>query len=535
MKKYFMFYLVLIAFLLLSGTIHSQSVILYDNIRTGADTTLVLNVINPDDMNYPVTDIVYHLPAILSVQGPNVIPANGVATFSMTVSLSQNVDYKDLLVIQSDAKDFGYLLELKGIFGDFYDTFTRNQWDESLKQALKNYLAVQETLTYSGARDYMFTVVDNVNDSVECVYTGRKIYLDHNSTTPRSDAYDQNINTEHTFPQGLFNKELPMRSDLYHLFPSDVTANSKRGSYPFGVVVSNIQYENGGSRLGDDANGNIVFEPRDVHKGNVARAMFYFVTRYQNYSNFLDTQESVLRQWNAQDPVDTREMTRNDRIAVKQGKRNPFIDHPELVDRIINFSHTQNRTWNPNLIASRDTLWVTPEDTVIVYLFNQDRGDLIIQSVASNDMNVIIASDTLPKTLTYGEVDSLVVVLQNGLQSGQAELSISSNDPDEPVHTILLIDATTGIQENSTEMDEIVRIFPNPFNSYFQIRLDQGTGIQSVEIYDILGRKIYQRIFGQNSRRMKVIPGMAQQPSGIYFLKIHTRNHTFTKKLIYLR
>ena len=48
--------------------------------------------------------------------------------------------------------------------------------------------------------------------------------------------FDDGFNTEHTFPQSFFSQNLPMRSDLFHIFPTLATANSERANFPFGVV-----------------------------------------------------------------------------------------------------------------------------------------------------------------------------------------------------------------------------------------------------------------------------------------------------------
>jgi endonuclease I len=41
-----------------------------------------------------------------------------------------------------------------------------------------------------------------------------------------------------------------------------------------------------------------------------------------------------LKEWNRKDPPDDHERERNARIEAHEGVRNPFIDHPEFVDRI---------------------------------------------------------------------------------------------------------------------------------------------------------------------------------------------------------
>jgi endonuclease I len=43
---------------------------------------------------------------------------------------------------------------------------------------------------------------------------------------------------------------------------------------------------------------------------------------------------STLLHWHMEDPVDTFEIRRNNRIYEYQGNRNPFIDHPEYVSKI---------------------------------------------------------------------------------------------------------------------------------------------------------------------------------------------------------
>jgi endonuclease I len=50
-----------------------------------------------------------------------------------------------------------------------------------------------------------------------------------------------------------------------------------------------------------------------------------------------DDVEATLRTWHEEDPVDQDERTRNDNIDRAQHNRNPFVDLPELVNRISDF------------------------------------------------------------------------------------------------------------------------------------------------------------------------------------------------------
>lgn len=186
-----------------------------------------------------------------------------------------------------------------------------------------------EALSYGAARYFMFGELDNVEGRVRGVYTGQWVDV------PPGDIPDIDImNTEHTWPQSRGAGELPARSDLHHLYPVLAEANTRRLNSPMGEVVD-VEWSQGGSRAGDDASGDRVFEPRDDHKGAVARAMMYFAVRYDFEID--REEESVMRRWHREFPVTEAEAERHDLIWVRQGNRNPFIDCPHLVDEIEDF------------------------------------------------------------------------------------------------------------------------------------------------------------------------------------------------------
>lgn len=193
--------------------------------------------------------------------------------------------------------------------------------DESLKEALKNITQPQQPIGYTEARGVIFSELDNHNGEVECVYTGKVIKTNN---IPANDI----MNVEHSWPQSLGASGIA-KSDLHHLFPTDSRANNVRANHPFGWV-ENPKWSQGGS-----SSDGQTFQVRSVHRGNVARAMFYFSVRYGMKID--NDQEKVLREWHAQDPVSTDEHLRNDKIEKIQKNRNPFVDHPELVDSIKDF------------------------------------------------------------------------------------------------------------------------------------------------------------------------------------------------------
>ena len=112
--------------------------------------------------------------------------------------------------------------------------------------------------------------------------------------------------------------------------------NNHRANLHFGNVVT-IKNEQKchGDKLGTQADGELVFEVPDSQKGNTARAIFYFATRYQ--MKMSPAEEAALREWNKKDPVDAEEFSMNNQIEQLQGNRNPFIDFSDLLDRIDHF------------------------------------------------------------------------------------------------------------------------------------------------------------------------------------------------------
>lgn len=149
------------------------------------------------------------------------------------------------------------------------------------------------------------------------------------------------LNVEHTWPRSRFNRSENrgiQEADLHHLYPTQSQANGTRGNHNFydfnahGFSLNGCQISETGTI---PESGELGFEPPDFHKGNAARALFYFSIRYN--IEIPDYEEKVLRKWHKADPVDEDERERNKRIQKFQGNTNPFIDDPALVDLITNF------------------------------------------------------------------------------------------------------------------------------------------------------------------------------------------------------
>lgn len=200
-------------------------------------------------------------------------------------------------------------------------------------------------LGYDGARKVLFGKIhleqNNGSYFIKDVYCHKT--FSGSDVRPGGIPNHAQINCEHTWPQSKFSHAYPsdmQKSDLNHLFPTDSKANSIRGNYDF----ADVSQDNGSlgktcdvSKSGSSSAGGSddLFEPPTEHKGNVARALFYFSVRYK--IQIPASEEQVLRRWNDLDPVDDAERDRNEQVYKAQNNRNPFIDFPQLANYINRF------------------------------------------------------------------------------------------------------------------------------------------------------------------------------------------------------
>ncbi len=217
--------------------------------------------------------------------------------------------------------------------------------DQSLKDALFEVLSKShKALTYKEAKRFLFGTLHLKSGSDG--YYVHDVYCKKDFTTgvgPGSVPDQNKVNCEHTWPQSKFTGQFPanvQQSDLHHLFPTDSKANSTRGNYQFAEVSENRNITDSNclsSKSGPSVleGGNNFFEPPTDHKGNVARALFYFSVKYKIAID--QNQEEFLRRWDKLDPIDDEEKTRNNEIEKIQKSRNPFIDFPDLAESVSNF------------------------------------------------------------------------------------------------------------------------------------------------------------------------------------------------------
>ena len=263
---------------------------------------------------------------------------------------------------------------------------TDRDWSKSPASEISGYNSSTNTITNytygssasnSGSNPFIHALY--VNRSTNNMM--RAWALDGTTTTSHGRNKEWGIDREHIWPKSHgFEDEAAggARGDPMHLWPGDSDVNSSLHSnefYGFVNITSSTKagkwsyardnYVGTSLTLGGSDN---VFEPQDCDKGDIARACFYMVARYNylsgsdsdgidsnnpnlNILNIVDSPTSGymssttktgdmgiltdLLEWHHLDPVDEFEIHRNNLVYKNySNNRNPFIDFPEWVDYI---------------------------------------------------------------------------------------------------------------------------------------------------------------------------------------------------------
>jgi endonuclease I len=285
-----------------------------------------------------------------------------------------------------------------------YYNGTENLTGGELKSALHHIIKDHIQFSYSQTWDIL-KVTDRDPDNpanVILIYTGWSV--------DAAQEYNNGNgwNREHVWAvsHGDFGTSMGAGTDVHHVRASDISVNSARG---------NKDFDNGGIEYIDPDGPTgcytttYTWEPRPEDKGDVARMMFYMAVRYEggfgepdlelvDYAPSSPNNEpyhgvlSTLYQWHTEDPVDDRELYRNDVIYYQyQQNRNPFIDYPEFAgliwfpnssddDSSIDFPETQLLQNSPNPFNPSTTIAFSINwgETGVLTIYNP-KGEKLLQ------------------------------------------------------------------------------------------------------------------------------------------------------------
>ena len=412
-------------------------------------------------------------------------------------------------------------------YAEEYDAVSYDKYGDDFVQALRGYLnGVHKVYSYNEARDIMYGYVDNYNGIVECPYTGRTI-----AATKRPDG-TADFDTEHTWPQSFGARNAPEQSDMHHMRPSYKLANSSRGNLEFGEVVTSVPasqggFADGGSEKGRDASGNFVFEVRDNFKGDIARGLFYFALKYTNKVNedgttgaFLkQTQYDVLKNWHINDAPSIKEQERNSRIKERQFSHNPFIEHPQLIERV-NLIGEYSRS-QYSMAADSAIVFTTATAIPAYFYFDLQTKLEYAEVIGDNNFTVNVADSNAAASSVYS------ISINHPVSETAHEAELKVKFVDSPEYRIILRgEATSGVDCIKDCSDAIV--YPNPAGDYAIVRIssagdeDNYFGIApKVSFSDASGRAIelkYETGYSANSMELRV--DLNNQSAGQIFFNV---------------
>ena len=314
--------------ILLDGFIYNENTIylmgeenlLIDNINEAEIEALIIDALTlpsgsvNGDLELPTKDLVFNLDiewmsnneSIISDEGKYNKPEKDTFV-TLTYQIVVNNSYTITKTITLEAKAVEPLLpyykSVEGLTGN------------SLLLGLRNIISSYTHKSYDDAKSILIEADRDLNKpgNIYLIYDGDSI----------KGVWDSAAtwNREHVWPQSKLAGA--SKSDLHNLRASEPKINSSRGNLPF---------IDGNGKARKISSG---WYPGDEHKGDIARIIFYMLTRYSQLSvNTMGTNAEMFVRWHLEDPVDDFERNRNEVIYTYQKNRNPYIDNPEFVEMI---------------------------------------------------------------------------------------------------------------------------------------------------------------------------------------------------------
>ena len=352
------------------------------------------------------------------------------------------------------------------------------------------------------------------NPYIHALYINRDV----NNQTTAWDNHNQDqwgINREHVWPkaEGFETSGAGgARGDPMHLMAGNGYANNIHSNYYYGYVKTSSSYTDCGTKYSNQSgnlrgtsktlNSGTVFEPQDCDKGDIARAIFYMVARYnylsgsdsdgidsnnpnltltQSLSDWSSTGYSSttsktgkmgiltdLLAWHHADPVDQYEIHRNNLLYTNYtNNRNPFIDFPEWADYIwgtvvYNGSTKVSYDSNPTGYAtpSSDTInGYNSGSTVSVTGVTLDQSSLSIEKGTSKTLTATVAPENATnKAVSWTSSNTNVATVSGGVvtgkNTGSATITVTTNDGNKTATCNVTVTAAQAKTLSSIEISD---------------------------------------------------------------------------------
>ena len=294
-------------------------------------------------------------------------------------------------------------------------------------------------------------------------------------------------------------------TDFHNLFAANASGNQSRGNKNYGYAnaiaesyITTFSSDNGKDGYTYD---EFIFEPGDIDKGRLARAIFYMATMYKDAEK--DTANNInmkgltivedpvsyvagdncafaignlseLLEWNNNVPVDYLEMQHNISVytdkdnpdGVAQGNRNPYVDYPGLVDYVYGSKKDQPGTLK-DVVASASYLECEYKGISHYAIKEAKREYGLGETVSSSDYKVvqvyknysfIETTSNIAHSLSdhpFSESDGDKIEAKITTPSNEIKYMINLN-PLGACSTGILDVTTTGINKKTANVDQNV-------------------------------------------------------------------------------
>jgi endonuclease I len=272
-----------------------------------------------------------------------VLANNRYYYFVFSYSMSGDSMECSVIPLSQSVQTPSYVSSPKGYYGAITDMkgplFMDRMSDLLYQHQLLNY----SSFGFDLARDIHLSDTLNQQQFLVCQYSKEKVLFSGNFGFSTIGYSREHVMPRSWMPTGG-NTSQKDGADYHNLLIVNNYINNVRSNYPF-QHVQTVSQSFFSSALGIGEDGDVVFEPADDVKGDVARCIFYMQLAYNRkggvpwgfrYLSSRGPQQSfkLLLRWHLDDPPDPFEMTRHEYISYFQENRNPFIDFPEWVCHI---------------------------------------------------------------------------------------------------------------------------------------------------------------------------------------------------------
>lgn len=447
---------------------------------------------------------------------------------------------------------FCLLFSAFSLFGQipngYYDTAT-GKTGATLKTALYDKIKGHTSVGYSGLWSKYPITDKNAAGNVWDIYSNCTLEFgtDQDAGSGGSVECDK-FNREHTVPQSIFSEGEPMRSDIFHVYPTDKKVNAVRANYPYSEISSISYTSSNNSKLGTSTFSGFsstAFEPADEFKGDIARTYFYMVTRYENvlsnwanfemfakntYPSLTSWAVNLLAKWHNQDPVSQKEIDRNNAIYSIQGNRNPYIDHTEYAGLVWNFSVT-GVTTTPGVVTIPATNFKPIAKNITYQLSQNQNFNSNIDSLFSDKENDPLTLQAFSGKLSNGS--DFLLNSNSNFQFfpksgfiGSETFTYKICDTDSCNFGTLTF-SITGIQSSVSTIERQLLLYPQPAFDVLHIK-NLNAEIKNLQLFDLVGNLVFEKT-DINSQEIELL--VAQFSNGLYLIKLETKEKTLLQRI----